>query len=106
MTGTEDKKAAAEVEEADELLDETNHTDKDGEESPGLLGRGLDPDSILDALDIMTNHGISLLPVTEDGKFKGVVKLSDIFNVVAALLFDEVESGEVDANWISKYLHE
>jgi CBS domain-containing protein len=60
-------------------------------------------DSILDALDIMTNKGLSLLPVMEDGKLMGLIKLSDIFNKVAAILFDEPESEE--RSWIAQYLH-
>lgn len=46
-------------------------------------------DSILKALDIMTDHGVSLVPVMKDGALRGIVKLSDVFNTVAALLFDE-----------------
>jgi CBS domain-containing protein len=45
-------------------------------------------DSILKALDIMMDNRISLVPVLENGKLEGVVKLSDIFNLLAALLFD------------------
>ena len=60
-------------------------------------------DSILEALDIMTNHGISIVPVMEDGKLRGVVKLSDVFDIVASLLFDEDEPKGSD--WISEYLH-
>lgn len=46
-------------------------------------------DSILKALDIMMDHDVSLVPVMKKGKLEGIVKLSDIFNTVAALLFDE-----------------
>jgi CBS domain-containing protein len=60
-------------------------------------------DNILDALDIMTNRGLSLLPVMEGGKLVGLIKLSDIFNKVAAILFDEPESQE--RSWIGQYLH-
>ena len=60
-------------------------------------------DSILKALDIMMDHGVSLVPVMHDGKLQGMIKLSDIFNTVAALLFDEEEpSGR---GWISEHLH-
>lgn len=59
--------------------------------------------SILDALDIMTNHGISLVPVMEKGKLKGLIKLSDIFNTVAHLLFDEETE---DEHWFGKWLFE
>lgn len=45
-------------------------------------------DSVLKALDIMMDNGVSLIPVMKDGKLQGIVKLSDIFNTVAALLFD------------------
>jgi CBS-domain-containing membrane protein len=51
-------------------------------------------DSILKALDIMMDHNVSQVPVMEDGKLKGLVKLSDIFNTVAALLFDERDPDE------------
>jgi predicted transcriptional regulator len=46
-------------------------------------------DSILKALDVMMDHSVSLVPVMKDHKLFGMVKLSDIFNTVAALLFDE-----------------
>ncbi len=46
-------------------------------------------DSILKALDIMMDHGVSLAPVMEDHKLLGIVKLSDIFSTVASLLFDQ-----------------
>jgi CBS domain containing-hemolysin-like protein len=51
-------------------------------------------DSILKALDIMMDHCVSLVPVIREGKFRGLVKLSDIFNAVAALLFDEQDPEE------------
>ena len=51
-------------------------------------------DSILIALDIMMDHGVSLVPVMREGKLKGLIKLSDIFNTVAALLFDEQDPEE------------
>jgi CBS domain-containing protein len=51
-------------------------------------------DSILKALDIMMDHGVSLVPVMDAGKLKGVIKLSDIFSTVAALLFDEQDPDE------------
>ncbi len=60
-------------------------------------------DSILVALDIMTNHSVSLVPVIKDGKLKGIIKLSDIFNTVASLLFDEDEPEE--SSWIYEFLH-
>ena len=60
-------------------------------------------DSILAAIDIMTNHGVQIVPVMENDKLKGLVKLSDIFDEVAALLFDEDEPSGTD--WISDYLH-
>jgi CBS domain-containing protein len=60
-------------------------------------------DSILEALDIMTNHGISLVPVMEEGKLQGLIMLADIFNIVAALLFDEEEPE--GPNWIDRHLH-
>ncbi len=51
-------------------------------------------DSILKALDVMMDHGVSLVPVLEAGKLQGLIKLSDIFSVVASLLFDESDSEE------------
>ena len=51
-------------------------------------------DSILKALDIMMDHNVSQVPVMQDGKLQGIVKLSDIFNTVAALLFDEQDPEE------------
>lgn len=53
-------------------------------------------DGILKALDIMMDHGVSLVPVLKEGKLRGLVKLSDIFNTVAALLFDEQDPAERD----------
>jgi len=53
-------------------------------------------DSILKALDIMMDHNVSQVPVMRDGKLQGIVKLSDIFNTVAALLFDEQDPEERD----------
>jgi len=46
-------------------------------------------DSILKALDLIMNQGVSLIPVLDDGKLVGMIKLSDIFGTIAALLFDE-----------------
>ncbi|MCX5874194.1 MAG: CBS domain-containing protein [Deltaproteobacteria bacterium] len=46
-------------------------------------------DPILKALDIMMEHKVSLVPVLVNNKLEGVVKLSDIFNTVASILFDE-----------------
>lgn len=51
-------------------------------------------DSILKALDIMTEHRVSLVPVMAQGKLKGLIKLSDIFSTVAGLLFDEQDPDE------------
>jgi hypothetical protein len=42
----------------------------------------------------MMDHGVSLVPVLEAGKLQGLIKLSDIFSVVASLLFDESDSDE------------
>jgi CBS domain-containing protein len=53
-------------------------------------------DGILKALDIMMDHRVSLVPVMGAGKLKGIIKLSDIFNTVAALLFDEQDLDERD----------
>jgi CBS domain-containing protein len=54
----------------------------------GTVGPG---DSILKALDIMMEHTVSMVPVMENGKLEGIIKLSDIFNTVAALLFGETD---------------
>jgi CBS-domain-containing membrane protein len=51
-------------------------------------------DSIIKALDIMMDHNVSQVPVMDNGKIQGMVKLSDIFNTVAALLFDEQDPEE------------
>lgn len=46
-------------------------------------------DPIIKALDVMMEHGISVVAVMKDNKLQGVVKLADIFNTVAAILFDK-----------------
>lgn len=51
-------------------------------------------DSILKALDIMMEHTVSMVPVMKNGKLEGMIKLSDIFNEVAAILFDEEDPEE------------
>jgi len=51
-------------------------------------------DSILKALDIMVDNSVSLVPVMTDHKLLGIVKLSDAFDTVAALLFDEQDPEE------------
>lgn len=51
-------------------------------------------DSILKAIDIMMDHNVSLVPVMKGDRIEGLVKLSDIFNTVAALLFDEQDPEE------------
>jgi CBS domain-containing protein len=51
-------------------------------------------DSILKALDIMMDNDVSLVPVMKDDELQGLVKLSDIFNTVSALLFDEQDPHE------------
>jgi CBS-domain-containing membrane protein len=53
-------------------------------------------DSIVKALDIMMDHDVSLVPVIKDDRLEGLIKLSDIFNTVAALLFDEQDPEERD----------
>jgi CBS domain-containing protein len=54
-------------------------------------------DSILTALNVMMDHRVSLVPVMEDHKLTGIVKLSDIFTMVASLLFDKeiIEEKEI-----------
>jgi len=51
-------------------------------------------DGILKALDIMMEHNISMVPVMADGRLEGMIKLSDVFNTVAGLLFDEDDTEE------------
>ncbi|MCA1960825.1 MAG: CBS domain-containing protein [Desulfomonile sp.] len=51
-------------------------------------------ESIIKALDIMMEHGVSSVPVMKDGKLEGIVKLADAFNELAALLFDEEDPTE------------
>ena len=60
-------------------------------------------DSILKALDIMMDSGISLMPVMQNGKLVGMIQLSDVFNKVAALLFDKEIPD--DRGWMTHYLH-
>ena len=57
----------------------------------GSVGPG---DSILKALDIMMEHRVSMVPVMTNGKLQGMIRLSDIFNTVAGLLFDEQDPEE------------
>jgi CBS domain-containing protein len=59
-----------------------------------FAGKVEEDDSILKALEIMMDHGVSLVPVMGKGKLKGIINLSDIFNTVAALLFDEQDPEE------------
>jgi len=88
------------------------------EDKPGDLGKAVNPvselvipfprtvepeDSILEALDIMTSHGVSLVPVVKGGELQGLIRLSDIFKTVASLLFDEEEPRE--RTWITKHMH-
>ncbi len=79
----------------------------DVEGEPGVPGNAIRPvselvipfaetvapdDSILDVLDKMIEHGVSLVPVMEEGKLKGVVGLSNVFGTMAAVLFGEEAS--------------
>jgi CBS domain-containing protein len=54
-----------------------------------FAGTVLPNDPIIKALDVMMEHEISVVPVIENNKLQGVVKLADIFNTVAAILFDK-----------------
>ena len=54
-----------------------------------FVGKAEANDSIMTALDIMMEHRISLIPVLKEKKLVGIIKLSDIFNKVASLLFDK-----------------
>jgi CBS domain-containing protein len=51
-------------------------------------------DGILKALDIMMEQNVSMVPVKRNGRLEGMIKLSDIFNIVAGLLFDEQDPEE------------
>jgi hypothetical protein len=42
----------------------------------------------------MMDHNVSLVPVLKEGKLRGMIKLSDIFNTVAALMFNRVTPEE------------
>jgi CBS-domain-containing membrane protein len=81
----------------------------DKQDEPCELGRATTPlsalvvpfagsvepeDSVLKALDIMMDHNVSIVPVMKEGRLEGLIKLSDIFNTVAALLFDEQDLEE------------
>jgi len=68
-----------------------------------FAGTVAENDSILKALDIMMDHGVSLVPVMREGKLKGLIKLSDIFSTVSALLFDEQDPDERDR--LVKHFH-
>ncbi len=68
-----------------------------------FAGTVAENDNILTALDIMMDHRVSLVPVMREGKLKGLIKLSDIFNAVAALLFDEQDPDERDR--LTKHFH-
>jgi predicted transcriptional regulator len=51
-------------------------------------------DSILKALDIMMEHRVSMVPVMQNGKLAGMIRLADIYNEVAGLLFDAEDPEE------------
>ena len=42
----------------------------------------------------MLDNDVSVVPVIKDGKLHAIVKLSDIFNPVVALLLDEEDPTE------------
>ncbi len=52
-------------------------------------------DRMLKALDIMMEHKVSMVPVLENGKLVGMLRLSDVFNTVIALLFGDESSDDV-----------
>ncbi|MFH0825128.1 MAG: CBS domain-containing protein [Pseudomonadota bacterium] len=86
-----------------DLLKSAKHvwesTEKTGVGSPRTLKELVVPfagtvkpeDNIIDALNIMMEHTVSMVPVKKNGRLEGMVKLSDVFNEVAALLFDETD---------------
>jgi hypothetical protein len=51
----------------------------------------------------MMDNGISLIPVMKHGKLVGMLQLADVFNRVAAILFDEEIPN--DRGWIARYVH-
>jgi len=81
-----------------EATDEPRQSDRAVRQVKELVipfeGSVTEDDSILKALDIMMDNDVSLVPVIKDGKLQAIVKLSDIFNTVAALLFDEQDPAE------------
>ena len=81
-------------EKTDEACDLPQATTKLKELVIPFAGTVQPDDSILKALDIMMDHNVSQVPVMQEGKLQGIVKLSDIFNTVAALLFDEQDPEE------------
>jgi CBS-domain-containing membrane protein len=81
-------------EKTDEACDLTGATMRLQELVIPFAGTVQADDSILKALDIMMDHKVSQVPVMQQGKLQGIVKLSDIFNTVAALLFDEQDPEE------------
>lgn len=60
-------------------------------------------DSILKALDIMIDNSVTLVPVLQDGKLVGMLKLGDIFNSISAILFDA--ENPMERSRIMKFLH-
>jgi signal-transduction protein with cAMP-binding, CBS, and nucleotidyltransferase domain len=60
-------------------------------------------DSILKALDIMIDNSVTLVPVQQDGKLVGMLKLGDIFNSISAILFDD--ENPMERSRIMKFLH-
>jgi CBS domain-containing protein len=60
-------------------------------------------DNILNALDIMIDHSVTLVPVIKDGKLVGMLKLADIFDTISSLLFDE--GNPMERSRIMKFLH-
>lgn len=60
-----------------------------------LFAGAVTPDqSVLDALDIMLDKGVSIVPVMKDGRLEGLVKLSEIFDTVSSILCDERDPDE------------
>jgi CBS-domain-containing membrane protein len=51
-------------------------------------------DGILQALGVMMEHKVSMVPVIQAGKLLGMIRLSDVFNEVAGILFDEEDTEE------------
>jgi predicted transcriptional regulator len=51
----------------------------------------------------MIDNSVTLVPVQQDGKLVGMLKLGDIFNSISAILFDD--ENPMERSRIMKFLH-